>query len=230
VELPGDITLVYNRLLIDNAGGAIFQVSVPNATKSQTWRWNAADQTASRLQGVGMPELDSSTGLYFVDNDQIIWASDTGLYTTNLATAATRLLRADGTDGVRNIIGFDSENMYGVDGLCAKGSCPFTVTALPRSGDPAFQAYQTSESYWTSSVQADASGVYWLNFDDVAIYHASLHDDAPAERVSHVGARVPGWQIPSYFEMDECNLYWSTTTPDGTIRIMAVAKQPSAAH
>lgn len=225
VELPGEVTLALDNLLIDADGGVFFQVRVPNETKTYTWRWNAAVQTASRFHA-----LDAGSGLYFIDSDDVVWTNNTGLYATDLTTIATRLIRMEGTAGLGTVIGFDSQNIYGVGDICAKGTCPFTVSALPRTGGAPFVAYQTSESYWTSSVRADASGVYWINLDDAALYHAALSDRASEEVVSHVGAKVPGWQLPSYFAMDACNLYWSDVMPDGTTRIMAIQKPPSAAQ
>jgi hypothetical protein len=100
-------------------------------------------------------------------------------------------------------------------------ACPFTVWGTPRDGGAPFVAYQTTASYWTHGLQADDTGLYWVDWSTSGFYRAPLMMGAPAQLLAQVGPGIPG-----VFAMDECNLYWidANYSPGAKQNVMAVSK------
>jgi hypothetical protein len=89
---------------------------------------------------------------------------------------------------------------------------------------PPFIAYQTTASYWTNGIQADDTGLYWLDWSTPGFYRAPLMKGAPAQLLQLLPDVVPS-VIPSGFAMDECNLYWIDANGTGaTQEVMAIPK------
>jgi hypothetical protein len=227
VALPSEVTLPFPQLLVDGPSGELlFEVMLPSVTRMQTWRWDPADGTAAEMVGVGMPDLETSTNLYFADEGQIVWSMDGpkgGLFITDLSTGVARQLAPQGT-GFGSLIGFDRSNIYGIGSGCPHGGCTYTVSALPRDGGPPFVAYQTSGNEWTVALRADESGLYWTDWGkEQGIYYAKLEAGSPTKQLVRFDSE-PGSLVPSRFAMDACNLYWFITDSVRRPRIMALAK------
>lgn len=92
----------------------------------------------------------------------------------------------------------------------------------PNGGTP-FVAYETAGVYQTEGLQADDSGLHWIDWQTFGIYHAALSAGAPAELVFK-WTPTTGSTIPSHFALDACNLYWAEGDQTGGLRIMAIPK------
>jgi hypothetical protein len=229
VAFPSGVTPAWQGPLVDVEGNVFFVVDLASgdagAPTEQVWKWNPATGSAAQMPGVGEP-YGSRVNLSFVDRGQIIWvlASTGDVYATEISTGtAHQLDTANGKFG--SLIGVDAKNLYGAASNCPDSACPFTVWGTPRDGGTAFVAYQTTASYWTSALQADDTGLYWVDLATPGFYRAPLMKGAPAQLVYLLPDFV-GTVIPSQFSMDECNLYWiiANGTPNAKQDLMAVPK------
>ncbi len=212
-------------MLADTSGNVFFEVNVPGVARSQTWRWSATTGPAGEMPGVGMPDAGAGTNLYWADRGEVIWANNLagpagGIYATEIATGIAHLIVGNGTDDFGGLVGVDAENLYGEGSICPMGACPFTIYGVSRAGGAApFVAYQTQDAYWTVSLHADDSGLYWMNWKTLGIYHAALSTPgAPAELVVHPASGI------AQFALDACNVYWLDVDATGTMSVMATAK------
>jgi hypothetical protein len=209
-------------IVVDADGNVFFDVSLPSgagAQTIQTWRWDPASGSAAQMPGVAVRTDGGGVNLYFADRGQLIWAWN-GVYATDIPTGTTHPLNVT-TTGFGSLIGVDATNVYGAGNICPGGPCPFTIWGTPRDGGSPFVAYQSSEVYRTQELQADDSGLYWVDWSAPGIYHAALGNGGPATLVAQLGPSV----IPSQFAMDACNLYWLDANGTGaTQQVMAAPK------
>jgi hypothetical protein len=224
VAFPSGVTPV-GQILVDADGNVFFIADLASgdagAPTWQVWRWNPATGSAAQMPGVGKPE-GSSVNLYFADRGQIIWASvaDGGVYATDISTGTAHQLNTTNA-GFGSLVGVDAKNLYGIGSICPMSACPFTVWGTPRDGGAPFVAYQTTASYSTNGLQADDTGLYWVDWSTPGFYRAPLLKGAPAQLLAQVGPGIPG-----QFAMDECNLYWidANYSPGAKQNVMAVPK------
>ncbi len=212
-------------MVADTGGDVFFQVDLPGGGQSQTWRWSPATEMAGEMPGVGMPAAGGGTNLYWADRGQVIWANNLagpagGLYATEIATGIPHQIVGNGTEDFGGLVGLDATNLYGTGSICPQGACPFTIYGVARAGGGTpFVAYQTAGAYWTVSLHADDSGLYWMDWTTKGIYHATLSSvGAPAELVVHPASGI------SQFALDACNVYWLDVDATGTTSVMATAK------
>jgi hypothetical protein len=220
VALPTGVTPI-GQVLVDVDGTVFFMVDLASgdagAPTAQVWRWNPATGSAAQMPGA-WDAYGHSVDLAWVDRGQIFWESEVGVYATDISTGTAHQLDT-ANPGFGSPFGVDAKNLYGTVGLCPGSACTFTVWGTPRDGGAPFVAYQ-STAYWSSGLQVDDSGLYWL--DGLGIYHAPLTNGAPAQ---HLADLPTGGLIPRGFAMDACNLYW--IGPSGTgakQQVMAVPK------
>jgi hypothetical protein len=223
VAFPSGVTPV-SQVLVDVDGNVFVIANLASgdagAPTVQVWRWNPATGSAAQMPGVGKPD-GSGVNLYWADRGQIIWASaEGGLYATDISTGTPHQL--DETNaGFGSLLGVDANNVYGAGSICPMSACSFTVWGTPRHGGTPFVAYQTTAAYWTNGLQADDSGLYWVDWSTPGLYHAPLMRGAPAQLLARVGPNL----IPSQFAMDACNLYWIDANGTGAKQqVMAVPK------
>lgn len=216
VALPdGTLPSAYPTVIADADGNVFFEVDTPT-DGFQIWRWDPSLGSAAEMPGVGKGD-GSFTNLYWADRGEVVWAGD-AVYITDIASGSSRLVEGAGA-GFGGLVGIDAMNLYGADGLCPKSACPFTVYGVARAGGTPFVAFQSDEAYWTNGLQADDSGLYWMDWVTRGIFHAALDPAGPAEHVVDPGSGI------AWFALDACNLYWlegNGTQP--TVRLMAIAK------
>jgi|GEM_PF-3413145 len=210
-------------ILVDADGDVFFEVSLPSdaggARTFQTWRWNPATGSAAQMPGVATRPDGGSVNLYWADRGQLLWAWD-GVYATDIATGTAHPLDTTNA-GFGSLVGVDATNVYGAGSICPDSACPFTIWGTPRGGGPPFVACRSPGAYWTNGLQADDSGLYWVDWSTDGIYRAALTNGAPAQLVAHLGPGV----IPSQFAMDACNVYWIDANGTGaTQQVMAAPK------
>ena len=223
VPLPsGVVPQAPGPILVDVDGSVFFEVNLPSGDggtpTSQLWKWNPATGSTAQMPGVGRPN-GLGFNLYWVNRGQIIWASD-AVYATDIATGASH--RLDTTNGgFGGLVGVDATNVYGAGSICPQSACPFTVWKTPRDGGPPSMAYQSTGPYWTNGLQADDSGLYWVDWITPGLFRASLMNGGPAQLVAPLGPHV----IPSRFALDACNVYWLDANGTGAAQqVMAAPK------
>ena len=204
-----------SNIVADAAGNVFFDVDLPTGS-SATWRWNPATNSAAPMPGVGSPD-GPGANLYWADRGQVVWAGD-GLYATDMSTGTQRQLVADNSVGFGSLLGLDAENIYGAGDICPKSACTFTVYGVARAGGLPFVAFQSVEPSWTVGLQADDSGLYWIDWESLGIFHAPLSPSGPAEHVVDPGSGI------GEFATDACNLYWLQVDSTQTTRLMGSAK------
>jgi len=217
VALPdGTLPAAYPTMIADADGNVFFEVDAPT-DGFHVWRWDPSLGSAAEMPGVGKGD-GSATNLYWADRGEVVWAAD-ALYITDIATATPRLLVDGAATGFGGLVGIDATNVYGAGDICPKGSCTFTVNGVARAGGTPFVAFQSDDAYWTNGLQADDSGLYWMDWATMGIFHAALDPAGPAEHVVDPGSGI------ARFALDACSLYWlegNGTQP--TVRLMAIAK------
>lgn len=223
VVLPAGAVPAYGAPLVDAEGNVFFDITLQSGGSFQTWRWDQVTDSAAEMPGVGMPDGGGVTNLYWADRGQIIWAENGGVYVTDVSTGAPRQLVDSATTGFGTPVGLDASNLYGAGSICPRGACPFTIYGVSRNGGTPFVAYETAGAYQTEGLQADDSGLYWIDWQTFAIYHAALSKGAPTELVFK-WTPTTGSTIPSHFALDACNLYWTEGDQTGGLRVMAIPK------
>jgi len=213
--------------LVDEDGNVYLEATLATDEMPHTWRWSPMTKVAEEMPGVGRPDAGGRTELLLVDRGQIFWVNnvegpDAGIYVTDIGTGTSKQIS---TGGLGSLAGVDAKNLYGVSSVCPAGACPFTVFGIPRDGSgPLFEAFKTADAYRTASPpQADDSGIYWMDWLLPGIFHATMGPDTPADLVVQIG-RVDGGQVPAYFAMDACNLYWISSGAQRAPTLMAIAK------
>jgi hypothetical protein len=218
VSLPdGVLPVAFPNMIADANGDVFFEVDEPSGGP-RVFRWDPMSGAAAEMPGVGMAD-GSGTNLYFANRGEIVWAGGGGFDITDMATGTPRPLLDDATAGFGTPIGMDATNVYSAGDICPRGACPFTVYGVPRAGGAPFVAFESGDAYWTNGLQADDTGLYWMDWATRGIFHAALDPAGPAEHVVDPGSGI------AQFALDACNLYWlegNGTQP--TASLLAIAK------